>query len=545
MLTVTDAINHNAYAVASITVVNTPPVITLLSQNFTANQIINAGQTQTLSWTVRNDSGIALSNVIAAPGNGNGGLNYSVISPNGIASWAAGAVQTFSVSVTAPPNVVAGGYAQSWNITFNGGQTLPFSNPAGGINASLTVPQHLQLTLTGVTMNGAAYQDGVFIAPGASTALRWTVRNDSNVNLTNVSLSAGAVTGNVVIGSLKPAQVSTWAIGETKTFCVTVQAPGNIAAGNQSKSWSFVYNGNPLLSIGFNLKTPAATLTLLNSYFADNNAALTDGAVIAQGGSRTINWVVQNNTATNLSNITLSSNNAANAAGQFIVGVISPSSVASWGAGASKTFSVTVSAAADALSGRHTQNWSLQISGAQVNLANNQSLGFSLTTSPLQCGIEASPPPAIPGLAKIDGNGYVQPSSYSQWSCVTDSSSGLMWEVKTQDGGLRDYSHAYSWAAAQSYVNSVNAQSLCGKSDWRLPEAEELLTLVNAKPSVSGSFPQRIINADFFPNTQPDNYWSLSDSAAGNAWGISFLSGGYVLLDETTTHYVRLVRNTP
>ncbi|CAK0762548.1 hypothetical protein CCP4SC76_3690028 [Gammaproteobacteria bacterium] len=53
--------------------------------------------------------------------------------------------------------------------------------------------------------------------------------------------------------------------------------------------------------------------------------------------------------------------------------------------------------------------------------------------------------------------------------CVRDNVTGLMWEVKTADGGLHDKDKTYTWDNAPSYVAAVNTAGLCGYDDWRLP----------------------------------------------------------------------------
>ena len=94
---------------------------------------------------------------------------------------------------------------------------------------------------------------------------------------------------------------------------------------------------------------------------------------------------------------------------------------------------------------------------------------------------------------KIDANGSALPVSATSWSCVKDNITGLMWEVKTADGGLRDmnktYTHYDDATQAQKYdgsawvnptqaeidaatntrgfVTAVNAASMCGHADWR------------------------------------------------------------------------------
>ncbi|MFW5969891.1 MAG: hypothetical protein ACOCP9_04575, partial [Halofilum sp. (in: g-proteobacteria)] len=39
------------------------------------------------------------------------------------------------------------------------------------------------------------------------------------------------------------------------------------------------------------------------------------------------------------------------------------------------------------------------------------------------------------------------------WSCVRDNVTGLMWEVKTTDGGLRDQNNTYTWHNPDSDEN--------------------------------------------------------------------------------------------
>ena len=46
---------------------------------------------------------------------------------------------------------------------------------------------------------------------------------------------------------------------------------------------------------------------------------------------------------------------------------------------------------------------------------------------------------------KLDAQGYELPKSASSWSCVLDNRSGLVWEVKTDNGGARDKDNEYRW----------------------------------------------------------------------------------------------------
>jgi hypothetical protein len=111
--------------------------------------------------------------------------------------------------------------------------------------------------------------------------------------------------------------------------------------------------------------------------------------------------------------------------------------------------------------------------------------------------------------------------------CVRDLVTGLMWEVKTADGGLRDAATTYtnydSTTAAQirgtgwawlsptqaqvdaptngvGFRDAVNAQGLCGYRDWRIPTANELQGIVDY--SGAGT------DVAWFPNTSGALYWT-------------------------------------
>ena len=560
-LTATDASNSNAYALTFVTVSagNKAVAVSLLSQSFQNNQTINLGSSQSLSWILRNDSGISLNNVLINQGTGNGGLTYGTISPSAIASWASGETKVFTVTANAGNNLSAGVYNQNWTLSYNFNQSLVFSNANDGIKSSLSIPQSIKLSQISQTFDNNISQPAGIIKQGSTSTITWQVRNDSNTNLTNVSLLPSTPVGSLSIGNITPATISTWNRGDTQTFQVQVTAPNNILAGTHSQSWGFSFNNLNYLTIGFIVKTPVPNiaLDLLSAYFTDTNEKLTDGAVVTQGSSRTINWIIQNNSSISLNTVSLTPGKAL---GDLQISSLSPATLNNWAIGDSKTLSVTVTAPVTAWSDRHSQTWQLAVDGNQTPLNNQKTIGFSLTTNPLECAISSNPtsqssPIVKPSLIKINSLGLVAISNNnsqksSQWACVHDSNSHLMWEVKTNDAGLRDYQQTYNWQQANNYVQTVNRQGLCGFNDWRLPRAEELLTLISAKETDGVYTLQRLINIDFFPNSQASNYWSASDSADAFAWAVSFdgsqkAGGDYTLLDETSLNYVRLVRDAP
>jgi hypothetical protein len=141
--------------------------------------------------------------------------------------------------------------------------------------------------------------------------------------------------------------------------------------------------------------------------------------------------------------------------------------------------------------------------------------------------------------------------------CVQDNVTGLTWEVKTTDGGLRDYSKTYSnYSAAydpshlygtttdaSGFVKAVNTSNLCGYSDWRLPTADELQSIVD----YSVALPGPAIDATVFPATINGEFWSGSADTINHnfAWSVSFQYGDGGPLSRDLKYYVRLVHASP
>lgn len=161
---------------------------------------------------------------------------------------------------------------------------------------------------------------------------------------------------------------------------------------------------------------------------------------------------------------------------------------------------------------------------------------------------------------------------------MQDKITGLMWEVKTADGGLRDWRNTYSNfdkatvpqkklevpegetgpsrglyenptqadidtpTNSIGFVNAVNSQALCGFNDWRMPTHEELKTILDyGTTGLSSS-----VDVTAFPNTQPDIYWTASANGGHpqNARGVSFGTACSTDLYRRSVHrYVRLVRS--
>ena len=165
-------------------------------------------------------------------------------------------------------------------------------------------------------------------------------------------------------------------------------------------------------------------------------------------------------------------------------------------------------------------------------------------------------------FTKLDTAGEPVPFTSSDWACVRDNYTGLMWEAKSDDATELGYwAHSYSWyqpdadsnggqagladggicqgspCDTAAYVAAFNERRVCGASDWRLPTRQELSSIVHAgltAPALEGTF---------FPLGQ-GAYWTATPAAAdpGRAWRVNFDDGAIVTDDKTNAGHIRLVR---
>ena len=142
--------------------------------------------------------------------------------------------------------------------------------------------------------------------------------------------------------------------------------------------------------------------------------------------------------------------------------------------------------------------------------------------------------PAGFDYTKLDANGDDLPEEATDWNCVRDNVTGLIWEVKTTSG-LHSASNTYTWYSTtnhggnvgtqnggscfdsacdtKAFTEAVNNEELCGFSDWRMPSTSELSQLVHR-----GRY-NPAISTELFPNTQSSHYWSSSPVASDSSYG--------------------------
>ena len=130
---------------------------------------------------------------------------------------------------------------------------------------------------------------------------------------------------------------------------------------------------------------------------------------------------------------------------------------------------------------------------------------------------------------------------------ITDESTGLMWVMdqaniggvwgtpETTPGAHDGTPITMVWNHA---IDNCEALDYAGHSDWRLPNAKELLTIVDYSrigPSVNGTF---------FPNTRSGVFWSSTTFAGNtiNAWYVDFRYGDVNSDGKGGAYYVRAVR---
>ncbi|MCK9284610.1 MAG: DUF1566 domain-containing protein [Rhodocyclaceae bacterium] len=127
------------------------------------------------------------------------------------------------------------------------------------------------------------------------------------------------------------------------------------------------------------------------------------------------------------------------------------------------------------------------------------------------------------------------------WACTQDARSGLIWERKTRDGGLRDahssftpyrrewektgrivgYRDTRSGQCARgelaggscnigAYVDAVNRAGLCGRRDWRLPTVPEVIEVTQHRNQAGG--------AALMPDLVPGWYWTSTEEHGGMSY---------------------------
>ncbi len=166
-------------------------------------------------------------------------------------------------------------------------------------------------------------------------------------------------------------------------------------------------------------------------------------------------------------------------------------------------------------------------------------------------------------FTKLDEQGLELANSATEWSCVRDNNTGMIWQVKQRVGGLHDTTNTYTWlnfdetnnggdigtenggscsgsnCDTASYVDAINEARFCGGGDWSLPSLEQLRSIAD----YSVLSPGLTIDSNFFPNSS-DVYWSSTPEANRTigVWTFSYFDGSDQTASKNSRRAVRLVR---
>lgn len=171
---------------------------------------------------------------------------------------------------------------------------------------------------------------------------------------------------------------------------------------------------------------------------------------------------------------------------------------------------------------------------------------------------------------KLSSTGEMLAADAEQWSCVKDLQTGLIWEVKDANAGIRHKDTLFAFKPSdresifpaevaeascdnaegvctvsqyESYINNLNnGVGLCGHSGWKLPKFNELYSLVHFGSTDKNDGEVLLgIDVNYFPETHAGDIWTATPSIewhtsmyyAPHMWALGF-NGGYI---GATTSY--------
>jgi hypothetical protein len=141
------------------------------------------------------------------------------------------------------------------------------------------------------------------------------------------------------------------------------------------------------------------------------------------------------------------------------------------------------------------------------------------------------------------------------WGCTFDAVTQFTWEVKTNDDGIHDYLRLFTNKGRKArdeptdaawLVDRTNTEVLCGATNWRLPDAIELQSIVYYGKGAPNSPGDSFIDPTFFPYNSSWLSWTRNDSVANSksVWYVRFNDGNASVEHRFSTAVVRLVHET-
>jgi len=143
---------------------------------------------------------------------------------------------------------------------------------------------------------------------------------------------------------------------------------------------------------------------------------------------------------------------------------------------------------------------------------------------------------------------------------ITDNTTGLMWEKKDRSGGVHEQDAFFIWSDSGSamdgnivsfFLAALNdGDGFAGHKDWRIPNQNELLSLLDygtANPAIAPEFNSNCAPGCTVLNcscTRSDFYWSstTSEGLATRGWTVSFGDGAAATTYKSISLNARAVR---
>lgn len=135
---------------------------------------------------------------------------------------------------------------------------------------------------------------------------------------------------------------------------------------------------------------------------------------------------------------------------------------------------------------------------------------------------------------------------------ITDEATGLMWEKQSEDDSIHDRDRFFAWSnAVAGKIAVLNAGAgFAGHTDWRMPNRNELASLVDLRPaaiSIPPIFHSNCVDGCTVLTcacTDNGNYWSSTTNPDNplNAFHVNFINGDIDNLHKNNFFAVRGVR---
>ncbi|MGX9728817.1 MAG: Lcl C-terminal domain-containing protein [Candidatus Electronema sp. VV] len=160
---------------------------------------------------------------------------------------------------------------------------------------------------------------------------------------------------------------------------------------------------------------------------------------------------------------------------------------------------------------------------------------------------------------KLGQNGAELDDDATEWIMVKDNVTGLIWELKDNMDGTADYTNlhdvdnVYFWCKrsigagycndannTEDFINAINTEAFGGYTDWRLPTAKELLTLIDYTRLISP-----FVNIEYFKLKIGGGHWTADRYYGSNdySWYVDLINANsistYRMIDAL---HIRAVR---